>query len=185
MANERYVKAIKEFSKALDVDSGNDLVQMEFLAKRAYAHQERNQYADALGDLNSILHLHQANPVLTKEEHLNILKSHSKLNRFCHRYRACIKDLKDMLKIEDDQIIQATIQDIYNKKIAVTDEHRSNADILGVNRRPNWKEVKTRYRQISLQSHPDKFSDAEKVKKTHEFRAIRAAYEYFEDVLPN
>lgn len=165
MAANRFGNAIKVFSKALAVDTENEMVAAEFLVKRSEAYRKNNENADALQDLSTILMMQESNHILSKEEHWDVLNRRAKLNRFCYRYRESIIDFKAMLLLEPDSTVLQTIHDIYNKKIAVTTEHRSNAAILGVVSHPDWNAVKTRYRKISLQSHPDKFSATEQEKK--------------------
>ncbi|CCW66542.1 unnamed protein product [Phytomonas sp. Hart1] len=171
-ATKDFSSAVMHYTEAIRLAIDNDQILRILYCNRAAAHKELGNYRDGINDCTNAI-------LLDKD----FCKAYARRAR-CYQHLgdnfAAVQDFKKAL--EYDPSNRELAKELKSAEQSLSRESELEKDLyyqLGLSRTATDKEIKTKYRELSLRWHPDKcigMSTIEKDRSEHKFKIIGEAY---------
>lgn len=167
--DKNYDQAITSYTEILDHEKNNRSLAPVIFTNRAIAYLKKNQNTQALADVNKALEI---NPMYSKASFKKgeILLNMAKPEEARYAFEEAKRNGTEF--DADEKIHQCQVDE---KKAKKKDYYKT----LGLTNKATEEEVKSSYKKLALQFHPDKQrgkSDEEKKANEQKFKEIATAY---------
>ena len=171
-SQREFAESILEYSKAIDADSSNSRILRILFCNRAAAFKELGKYREGIEDCTKALNL---DPAFSKA-FARRARCYQHLNDFVN----AVKDFKSAIQFDPtDHELPRELKAAELGSQREAEREKDYYYVLGVARTATDKEIKLKYRELSLRWHPDKcvgLPEDEQQNAEHKFKVIGEAY---------
>ena len=176
-SNKKFAQSIDYYSRAIAVDPTNEKTLRILYCNRAAAYKEIGRYKEGAEDCTAALKL--------DNQFSKAYARRARCREHMGDYFSAIKDYKQAIKY--DPYEKELYKELRNAEQLYKNENEREKDyyfILQITKHANDKEIKLKYRELSLKWHPDKCTHMDEDEKNHaekKFKAINQAYVILSD----
>lgn len=171
-AEKNFAQAVEHYTSAIQLAEDNDQILRILYCNRAAAHKEVGKYREGVDDCTKAIALNN-----------DFFKAYARRGR-CHQllgdHFAAVQDFKKALQYDSaDRDLQRELRDAEYSLSKEKDREKDFYYQLGLTRTATERDIKAKYRELSLRWHPDKcvsLNDAERERAEHKFKVISEAY---------
>nr|CCC90111.1 unnamed protein product [Trypanosoma congolense IL3000] len=169
---KNFVAAMEHYTAAINSSEGNGQVLRILYCNRAAAYKELGKYREAIDDCTKAI---QLDPTFSKA-----YARRARCHQFLSDFASAMRDFR--LAIKYDPCDQELPRELRSCEHSLAKEGEREKDfyyVLGVSRTATEREIKAKYRELSLRWHPDKcmsLSEEERVYAEHKFKVIVEAH---------
>eukprot|EP00760_Papus_ankaliazontas_P016893 PhM_4_TR16922/c0_g1_i1/m.30015/K09527/DNAJC7; DnaJ homolog subfamily C member 7 len=172
---QEWKEAVEHYTAAMDIDVSNAKVMKILLCNRAAAHKELGNARSGVEDCTRAVALDAS-----------FFKAYVRRAR-CYQllddHESAVKDFQAAMKLDpDDRDLQHEARSAEHK--LVRENSKDYYEILGVGRTASERELKVKYRELSLRWHPDKcmsYAEEERQAAERKFKNVCEAYTTLSD----
>lgn len=171
-ARKNYSAAVENYTSAIQSAEGNVQILRILYCNRAAAFKELGRYREGIDDCTKALDIDA-----------NFFKAYARRAR-CHQqlgdYFAAVRDYKKALELDSSD--RELARELRAAEHSLSKEAEREKDYyyqLGITRSATDREIKSKYRELSLRWHPDKcigMTDSERDRAEHKFKIISEAH---------
>ncbi|RNF16246.1 putative TPR-repeat protein [Trypanosoma conorhini] len=169
---KKFAAAVEHYTSAINAAENNNQILRILYCNRAAAHKELGRYRDGIEDCTKAI---QLDPEFSKA-YARRARCHQQLSNFT----AAIRDFKSAIQYDPSD--HELVRELRNCEHGFTKEAEREKDyyyVLGVSRTSSEREIKLKYRELSLRWHPDKcmgLPDEERMQAERKFKIIGEAH---------
>lgn len=176
-AQKNFSAAVQCYTTAIQHAAQNDQILRILYCNRAAANKEIGRYRDGVEDCTRALAIDP-----------DFFKAYARRAR-CHQhlgdYFAAVQDFKKALTFEaGDHELAKELRTAEYQLAKETEREKDYYYQLGVTRMATEREIKLKFRELSLRWHPDKcvgLSESERARAEHKFKVISEAHTVLSD----
>ncbi|ESL09821.1 TPR-repeat protein [Trypanosoma rangeli SC58] len=169
---KKFAAAVEHYTSAINAAQSNNQILRILYCNRAAAHKELGKYREGIEDCTNAI---QLDPEFSKA-YARRARCHQQLSNFV----AATRDFKSAIQYDPND--HELARELRNCEHGLTKEAEREKDyyyVLGVSRNSSEREIKLKYRELSLRWHPDKcvgLPDEERVQAERKFKIIGEAH---------
>jgi DnaJ homolog subfamily C member 3 len=168
-----YVQALEHWNKAMKIDPTHRNFIRPLQLQTVLAYTKSNQHKKAI---------QVAQEHVDQEVTLDGLYALGDAQTAAEDFEGAVRTYQQAVETADDANKETAKRILQKAQVALKQSKEKNYyKILGVSRTATAKEIKSAYRKLALQWHPDKVSEADKDKADGMFHDIGEAYEVLSD----
>ncbi|AAZ10813.1 TPR-repeat-containing chaperone protein DNAJ, putative [Trypanosoma equiperdum] len=169
---KKFVAAMEHYTTAIGAAVNNNQILRILYCNRAASYKEVGKYREAIEDCTRTI---QLDPAFSKA-YARRARCHQALSDFA----SAIRDFKAAIKYDpNDQELPRELRSCEQSMAKEGERERDYYYVLGVSRNATEREIKARYRELSLRWHPDKcmsLPEEERVVAERKFKIIVEAH---------
>lgn len=185
LRNNRFDRAINEFSAAMEIDPENMFVIAFLMTRRSRAYEQIKNLPKALNDIEKTMDIYNQQKYIADDAKWSALEARARLRLNTNHYRGYIADLRAMWNMRpNDTSVQQRWAECYNA-YKRSRKNKKYIELLGIDDNDVVKDVEKKYKQLLKQCHPDTERNAqEKAAKIRQTQELNQAFDYFKAVRP-
>ncbi|KEG13232.1 putative TPR-repeat protein [Trypanosoma grayi] len=169
---KKFAAAVEHYTDAINASENNHQILRILYCNRAAAHKELGRYREGIDDCTKAIHL---DPEFSKA-YARRARCQQQLNDF----PAAIRDFKSAIQYDpSDHELVRELRNCEHNMAKEAEREKDYYYVLGVSRNCSEREIKLKYRELSLRWHPDKcisLPENERVHAERKFKIIGEAH---------
>ncbi|KAH9577221.1 Tetratricopeptide repeat [Trypanosoma melophagium] len=169
---KKFASAVEHYTSAINAAENNNQILRILYCNRAAAHKELGRYREGIEDCTKAI---QLDPEFSKA-YARRARCQQQLNNFA----GAIRDFKSAIQYDpNDRELERELRNCEHNMAKEAEREKDYYYVLGVSRNCNEREIKLRYRELSLRWHPDKcmsLPEEEREQAERRFKVIGEAH---------